>query len=327
MGDGCSPFDRLQVATTRRRQMTLGPQCRADIHGQPKLALLRERRANEPGYAHSGLMTKPLGNLLAYRELIFALAIKNITLRYKQAYFGVAWTVLQPLLMMGIFMLVRAFIGIDSGGVPYPVLAFAALLIWKLFQETANEGVNSIVGNAHLIRKIYFPREVFPLTAAVTKLIEFGINFAVLLAMMAWFGMFPTVHFLWVPLIVCYAVLVAWVIAFAGSAINVRFRDVGAALPVLLSLVMYASPIIYPMHLVRQKLLEQQGAGAWSEALYLVYAANPVAGLVDSFQRVMLSGKAPDLGVVWPGLIVTLVALAPSYWLFKRAEATFADLI
>ena len=265
--------------------------------------------------------------LLQYRELILALAVKNITLRYKQAYFGVAWVILQPLMMMGIFMLVRAFIGIDSGGTPYPALAFAALLVWKLFQDTASDGVNSIVGNAHLIRKIYFPREVFPLTAAVTKVIEFGINFAVLLGLMAWYGLVPTTQMLWVPVLMLYAVVAAWAIAFAGSAINVQYRDVGAALPMLLSLLMYASPIIYPMQLVRQRLLEQQAAGDWSDALFLLFTANPVAGMVDAFQRVTLMGLPPDMSVIWPGLVVTMVALVPSYWLFKRAEARFADLI
>lgn len=266
-------------------------------------------------------------SLLDHRELVLALAWKNLSLRYKQAYFGVAWMVLQPLLMVAIFMLVRAFVGIDSGDTPYPVLAYAALLIWKLFQDTASDGVNSIVANAHLIRKVYFPREVFPLTAAATRLAEFAINFAVLLALMAWYGLWPSAQALWVPALVAYAVLAAWVIGFAGSAINVRYRDVGAALPVVLSLAMYVSPIIYPMELVRGKLLEQQAAGEWSHALFVLYCANPVAGLVDGFQRVMLMGRSPDFAVLWPGLAVTLAALLPSYWWFKRAEAEFADII
>lgn len=268
-----------------------------------------------------------LTELFQYRELIVALAVKNITLRYKQAYFGIAWVVLQPLMMMAIFMLVRAFIGFNSGGVPYPVMAFAALLIWRLFQDTATDGVNCIVGNAHLIRKIYFPREVFPLTAAVTKVIEFGINLLVLSLMMAWYGIAPTAQAAWVPLLALYAVIAAWAIAFAGSAINVAYRDVGAAVPVLLSLLMYASPIIYPMRLVHERLVEQQAAGAWSHALYLLYTANPVAGLVDGLQRTVLMGLPPDPGVMAPGVVLTLVALWPSYRVFKRAEARFADLI
>ena len=113
---------------------------------------------------------------MQYRELIAVLAWKNIVLRYKQAYLGVAWSVLKPIMLVAIFTIVRSFVGIDSGNIPYPILTFAALMPWILFQESASEGVTSVVGNANLIRKIYFPREVFPLTSVVTKTVEFGIN-------------------------------------------------------------------------------------------------------------------------------------------------------
>jgi lipopolysaccharide transport system permease protein len=265
--------------------------------------------------------------LLEHRELIAALAWKNISVRYKQAYLGISWAILRPLMMMGIFSLLRAFIGIDSGTVPYPVLAYAALLPWQLFQETAGEGVNSIVGNAHLIKKIYFPREVFPLTATVTKIIEFGINFLVLSLMMAWFGITPSWQIVWLPLVVVYTVLAALAIAFVGSALNVYYRDVGTALPLLLSVLMYASPIIYPLHLVQEKLLVHKAAGAWSEALYVVYISNPIAGIVDAFQRIMLKGLAPDFATIAPGAVLVAIALPLSYLAFKRAEVYFADVI
>jgi lipopolysaccharide transport system permease protein len=265
--------------------------------------------------------------LLHHRELILALAWKNVSLRYKQAYLGVAWAILRPLMLMGIFILLRAFVGIDSGGTPYPVLAYAAVVVWTLFQETAAEGVNSIVGNAHLIRKIYFPREVFPLTATVTKLIEFSINFIILLLMMAWYGMPLTAQVLWVPVIVAACIAAALVVALAGSALNVYYRDVAAALPLLLTLLMYVSPIIYPLKLVQQKLVVNQAAGEWSGLLYALYTANPVAGIVDSFQRVMLQGLAPDPAVLLPGLLLSAVLLPASYAVFKRAEALFADVI
>jgi lipopolysaccharide transport system permease protein len=265
--------------------------------------------------------------ILQHRELILALAWKNISLRYQQAYLGIAWAVLRPLLLMGIFALLRVFVGIDSGSTPYPVLAYAAVIVWTLFQETASEGVNSIVANAHLIRKVYFPREVFPLTATVTKLIEFAVNFAILLLMMGWYGIAPTHQVLWVPVIVLASVLAALVLALAGSALNVYYRDVGAAVPVVLSLVMYASPIIYPLHLVQDKLLFKHAAGEWSTFLYRIYTLNPLAGIVDSFQRTMLHGLPPDPSVLLPGLILTLLLLPLSYAIFKRAEARFADVI
>lgn len=272
-------------------------------------------------------MTTALRRLLEYRELIETLAWKNVVVRYKQAYLGLLWTIAKPLMMMLIFTVMRVFIGIDSGGVPYPVLSFCALMPWTFFQEAAAEGVNSVVGNAHLIRKIYFPREVFPLTAVVTKLVEFTINFAILLSLMMYYDIAPGFQALWVPAILLYTVLATLALGLFGAAINVYYRDVGQMLPVLLSLLMYASPVIYPLQLVQQRLLIHHAAGRWSEALYTLYTANPLAGIIDAFQRVMLKGTPPDLTAMMPGLVVVAVFLPVSYLVFKRAESHFADVI
>jgi lipopolysaccharide transport system permease protein len=266
-------------------------------------------------------------NLIEYRELMIVLAWKNISLRYKQAYMGIAWAVLKPLMLMLIFTLVRSFVGIDSGDIPYPILTFAALMPWILFQESTSEATTSVVGNANLIKKIYFPREVFPLTSVVTKLLEFAINIVILAGLMLYFQMAPSVYILWAPLIILYTVLVALTIAFAAAAMNVYYRDVSAALPVALSLLMYASPVIYPLSLVQKKLLVEQAAGDWSNVLYTLYTLNPLAGIIDAFQRVVLKGLPPDLSALWPGLLATLVVLPLSYLFFKRAEAYFADVI
>ena len=266
-------------------------------------------------------------NLIEYRELMIVLAWKNISLRYKQAYMGIAWAVLKPLMLMLIFTLVRSFVGIDSGDIPYPILTFAALMPWILFQESTSEATTSVVGNANLIKKIYFPREVFPLTSVVTKLLEFAINIVILAGLMLYFQMAPSVYILWAPLIILYTVLVALTIAFAAAAMNVYYRDVSAALPVALSLLMYASPVIYPLSLVQKKLLVEQAAGDWSNMLYTLYTLNPLAGIIDAFQRVVLKGLPPDLGALWPGLLATLILLPLSYLFFKRAEAYFADVI
>jgi lipopolysaccharide transport system permease protein len=266
-------------------------------------------------------------NIVDYRELIAVLAWKNITVRYKQAYLGIAWAVLKPLALMLVFTLIRTFIGIPSGNVPYPILAFAALMPWIFFQESASEGVLSVVGNAALIRKIYFPREVFPLTSMMTKLVELGISTLILAGLMAWFGMTPSVYVAWAPLIIVYTMLASLSVAFAGAAIHVYYRDVGAALPMLLSLLMYASPVIYPLELVRTKLLVEQAAGRWSDLLYTVYTLNPLAGIIDSFQNVVLRGLPPNFPALLPGAIVVAIGLPMSYLVFKRAESRFADAI
>lgn len=272
-------------------------------------------------------MLRVANDLFDHRELLFTLAWKNIAMRYKQAYLGVAWAAIKPVTLMLIFTLVKTFVGIDSGSIPYPVLTFAALLPWIFFQESASDGVTSVVGNAHLIRKIYFPREIFPITSVTTKLVELGISACILAALMAWYGMVPTVHILWAPLIILYTVLAALTIAFVGAAINVYYRDVGQALPVLLSLLMYASPVIYPLQLVKDKLLVQQAAGEWSQALYTLYTLNPLAGIIDGFQSAVLRGAAPDLHAMLPGMVLVAVLLPLSYAFFKRAESWFADVI
>jgi lipopolysaccharide transport system permease protein len=272
-------------------------------------------------------LIRAIRNIIDYRELIAVLAWKNITVRYKQAYLGITWAILKPVTLMLVFTLVRTFVGIPSGNVPYPVLAFAALLPWIFFQESASEGVQSVVGNAPLIRKIYFPREVFPLTSMMTKLLELAINAVILAGLMFWFHMAPSSQILWAPPIILYTMLVSLTIALAGAAFNVYYRDVGAALPVLLSLLMYASPVIYPLHLVKEKLLVQRAAGDWSEALYTLYTLNPLAGIIESFQNVVLRGTPPDFSALLPGAILVGFALPTSYLVFKRAEAYFADVI
>jgi len=244
--------------------------------------------------------------LYQYRELIAALAWKNINVRYKQAYLGLAWAVLKPVLLMLIFTVVKGFVGIETGEIPYPILTFAALMPWILFQESASEGVNSVVGNAPLIRKIYFPREIFPVTATVTKLIELLISFLILAVMMVYFAMMPSVYALWVPVIVLYTLVAALAISLVGSAINVYYRDIGVALPVLLQIMMYLSPVIYPLSLVQRRLLEDQALGQWSETVYFIYTLNPLAGIIDSFQRVLLKGLPPDFAALWPGFALTL---------------------
>ena len=266
-------------------------------------------------------------NLVRYRELMATLAWKNIALRYKQAYLGIAWAILKPVSLMLIFTLVKSFVGIKSGSIPYPILTFAALMPWTFFQESASDGVNSVVGNTALIKKIYFPREIFPITAVLTKLVELGINFIILAGMMAWYDMVPGIYILWVPAIIAYTVLATLTVAFAGAAVNVYYRDVGQALPVLLSLLMYASPVIYPLELVKEKLLVHQAAGDWSHALYTLYTLNPLAGIIDAFQSVVLRNQPPDLGSMLPGLVTITVLLPASYLYFKRAESHFADVI
>ena len=273
------------------------------------------------------MVIQALKRLYDYRELLLTLAWKDVAKRYKQAYLGIAWAVLRPVMLMLIFTLVKSFVGIDSGDVPYPILVFAALMPWTFFQQSTTDGVQSVVANTHLIKKIYFPREIFPLTSVLTKLIEFGISISILVALMLWYKMMPSIHILWAPLVMGYVVLAALTLSFFGSALNVYYRDVGQLLPVLLSLFMYASPVIYPLSLVKDRLLVQQAAGDWSETLYTLYTLNPLAGAIDAFQNAVLRSLPPDFEALLPGALLVAILSPFSYLYFKRAERFFADVI
>jgi lipopolysaccharide transport system permease protein len=262
-----------------------------------------------------------------YRELLWTLVWKEIVVRYKQAYMGVAWTVLKPVMLMLVFTLMRGFIGIESGPIPYPVLTFAALIPWVFFQEGVALGVMSIVVNAALVKKIYFPREVFPLMSVLTKVVELGVDMMVLFGLMLWYRIPISAQVVWLPMLVIYLILAVLSVSLLGAALNVFYRDVSQLLPVAISLLMYASPIIYPLSLVKHVLLEKQAAGIHSNLFYFIYTFNPVVGIVDTFQNTLLYAKPPDFQVVWPGLMLVLVILPMSYGYFKSVEPGFADVI
>ena len=272
-------------------------------------------------------MVQKFKHLASYRELLVVLAWKNIIIRYKQAYLGLLWTILKPIFMVIVFSIVRSFVGIDTGNIPYVVLTFGALLPWVYFQESASEGISSVVANAALIKKIYFPREIFPLVSVLTKMVELCINFVILAGLMIYFQLVPSIHMIWIPLIILYTILASLSISMAGAAMNVYYRDVAAVLPVALSFLMYLSPIIYPLALVKKTLLVNQAAGEWSKTIFALYTINPLVGIIDAFQKAMFYGEPPDFGIIWPGMLLVVAALPVSYLIFKRAEAYFADVI
>ena len=272
-------------------------------------------------------MIAAVKNIYDYRELLQVLVWKNITLRYKQSYLGMAWLVLRPLMLVGIFMVVRSFVGIDSGIVPYALLTYCAMVPWVFFQEAASDGVGSVVNHANLVKKIYFPREIFPLASVLTVSVQLGIGLVILALMMLWYQWAPTWHALWLLPLLLYTMLTALTLSLAGAAMNVYVRDLGQGIPLLLSMAMYLTPVIYPLDLVRRALLENQAAGSWSEALYTLYTLNPMTGVIDGFQRALLKGTPPDWAAMAPGAALVFILLPLSYIFFKRAEAYFADVI
>jgi lipopolysaccharide transport system permease protein len=228
---------------------------------------------------------------------------------------GVAWAVLQPLLMMTVFTLVFSRMGqMSSEGMPYALFAYAALLPWTFFSTGVSNATGSLVNHSALITKVYFPREILPITYVIAALFDFIIGLAALAALMTWFQVpiTPAVLYL-IPVV---ALLAAWILAVSlvVSAAQVRWRDVGVAMPVFVQILMFASPVIYPLGLVPD---------AWRPW----YLLNPMAGIIDAFRDVLLRAQVPDLAPLAYSAAVTACALPLAYLGFKRAEATMADIV
>jgi homopolymeric O-antigen transport system permease protein len=253
--------------------------------------------------------------LREYSDLLCTLSVHRISVRYKQTSLGLIWAVLQPLLMMAIFTGVFSILAkMPSDGTPYALFAFTALLPWTFFSSSVTNGTNSLVTHTQLITKVYFPREILPITYVLAGLFDFVMGFVVLMAIMSWYHV-PLTAQAW-NLLPIIGLLSAWILAVSLvlAAVQVRFRDIGVALPVLVQVLMFASPIIYPLGVV---------PAAWRSW----YLLNPMAGIVSSFRDILLRQTAPDPDPLRMALVVTAIALPLAYLFFKRAEATMADLI
>ena len=253
--------------------------------------------------------------LREYSDLLYTLSAHRISVRYKQTSLGFAWALLQPVLMMVIFTAVFSVLAkMPSEGTPYALFAYTALLPWTFFNTAVSTGTNSLVTHTQLITKVYFPREILPITYLIAALFDLAIGFIVLIGLMAWYQVPLSAQAInLVPLV---GLLSAWVLAVSLflAAIQVRFRDIGVALPVLLQVLMFASPIIYPLSVV---------PAAWREW----YLLNPMAGIVSSFRDILLRQAAPDSHPLAVACAVTAIVLPIAYLFFKRAEATMADVI
>jgi len=252
--------------------------------------------------------------VLSYTDLLVTLCRHRINVRYKQSILGGLWAILQPVAMMLVFTVVFTRLArIPSDGVPYALFAYTGLLPWTFFSGAVASGTNSLVSNASLITKVYFPREILPLSYVVAAAVDLLIGSTVLLGLAIWYHVPLTAGLAMVIPIVIVIGVFALSCSLVLSAIHVRFRDVGMALPIGLQLLMFSSPVLYSLDAVPQ---------TW-RGLYLL---NPLAGLIDAFRRSVLGLPlhAPELVVA---VLVTVVALPVSYILFKHAEVTIADLV
>ena len=255
-----------------------------------------------------------LGDLWAYRELLYFLTWRDIKVRYKQTLMGVAWVVLQPLLTMLIFALVfTRFVRLDEGAIPYPLFAYAGLLLWTFFSVSVTSGTHSLISNTSLVTKVYFPRAFIPAAAVGAGLVDLSVGSVPLLALALYYRVNVTWGLLLLPVFLLLGAMLALAGGLLAAALTVRYRDLRHALPFLLQLWMFASPVLYPVRLVPER---------WRWA----FAANPMTGVLEGF-RASLAGTPFD----WPLAAVPAVA-APllvcfAYYVFRRLEDTFADVI
>jgi lipopolysaccharide transport system permease protein len=262
-----------------------------------------------------GLFSFDLAELWSYRELLYFLVWRDVKVRYKQTAIGAAWAMLQPLMTMVVFTLVLKNIAdVPSDGVPYPIFAFTALLPWNLFAGALNRSVASVVGQANLITKVYFPRLLVPVSSTISALVDFAVAFVILVAMMAWYGVRPSWTLFLLPVFVLLALNAAVAVGLWLSAINVKYRDVGHAIPFVVQLWMFASPVAYPMSVVPEK---------WR----FLYQMNPMAGVIEGFRWAILGKQHPDFSVMYISASIVVVLLILGVVYFKRMEETFADVV
>jgi lipopolysaccharide transport system permease protein len=252
----------------------------------------------------------------AYRELLYFFTWRDIKIRYKQAAFGFAWAVIQPLFMMVIFTLFFGILGnVPSEGVPYPLFTYSALLPWTLFSAGITRSSNSLVLDANLIRKVYFPRVLIPLSSILSPLVDFVIAFIVLFGLMFYYGYFPTLTMLWLPVFLVLQMILALGVGLWLSSINIEYRDVGQAIPFLVQLWLFASPIIYSSSYVPARFRTAYGI------------LNPMSGIIEGFRWSILGTQPPSYNQLIAASAIILVVFISGAFYFHRRERIFADVV
>jgi lipopolysaccharide transport system permease protein len=264
---------------------------------------------------HRGWLALDLPELWAYRELLYFFVWRDIKVRYKQTVIGAAWAVLQPVLTMIVFSLFFGKLAkIPSGGLPYPIFYYCALLPWMYFSTAMQGATNIVVDNQRVITKIYFPRVVLPIASVLSGLLDFSVSFAVFLVLVAYYRIVPTRAVIWLPALLLLAVLTALGVGLWLSALNALYRDVRYVVPFLVQFWMFASPVAYPSSLVPSKW-------RW------LYGLNPMAGVIEGF-RWALTGHGEQPGILLAGSSAAVVLLVLSGLVYYRAvEGTMADVV
>jgi len=276
----------------------------------PQLAVPTLRIAPSRGW-----VPLKLSELWEYRELLYFLVWRDIKVRYKQTALGATWAIIQPFFTMVVFSVFFGYLAkMPSDGIPYPIFSFAALVPWTFFANGLSQSSNSLVGSSNLITKVYFPRLIVPLASAFSGVVDFLIAFAVLLAMMLYYGLLPTLNVLWLPLFVLLALVASLGVGLWLSALNVEYRDVRYVVPFITQFWLFVTPIAYPSSLLHEP---------WRT----IYGLNPMVGVVEGFRWALLRTNTAPGPIIAVSSSAAVVILITGAFYFRRMEKTFADIV
>ncbi len=263
-----------------------------------------------------GWVSLRLNELWEYRELLFFLTWRDIKVRYKQTVLGAAWAVIQPFFTMVVFSLFFGKLAkIPSDGIPYPIFSYAALVPWTYFATGLNQGSNSLVGGASIIKKVYFPRLAMPIATVLGGIVDFTLAFLVLLGMIFFYGIVPTINVIWLPFLLLLALITSLGVSLWLSAMNVQFRDVRYTIPFITQFWMFATPIAYPSSLIQNPMAK------------MFYSINPMVGVVEGFRWALLgTDTAPGPTIIISSLTAVLLLIGGAFY-FRRMEKNFADVV
>jgi lipopolysaccharide transport system permease protein len=283
-------------------------------------APVRDARGGEAGpilhiKPSRGWVSLRLNELWEYRELLYFLTWRDVKVRYKQTALGAAWAIIQPFFTMVVFSLFFGRLAkVPSDGIPYPIFSYAALVPWTFFVNGLGQSSNSLVGSANLVKKVYFPRLVIPIAAVLSAVVDFALAFVVLLGMMAYYHLMPTLHALWLPLLLLLALVTSLGVGLWFCALNVEFRDVRYVVPFLTQFWMFATPIAYPSSLL-------------SPSWRTLYGLNPMVGVIEGFRWALLDRDTAPGPMILVSSLAALAILVSGAFYFRRMEKTFADVV
>ena len=263
----------------------------------------------------SGWGSLNLGELWAHRELVYFLTWRDVKVRYKQTALGAIWAIIQPVMTMAVFALFFGRLAkVPSDGVPYPLFAFTALVPWMFFSNGLTQASNSLVHNANLLTKVYFPRLAIPISTVMAGALDFVLSFVVLVAFVAYYRITPTANVVWLPLFALLALVTSLGVGLWAAAINVQFRDVRYTIPFLTQFWMFGTPVAYPSSLL-------------PEPWRTVFGINPMVGVVEGFRWSLVGAKTAPGPIIALSSLVAVALLVSGAYYFRRMERTFADIV